>query len=151
MGGVVTEEKDISQAQYLDLVYSQSGTLYDLIPQAPRPSIDPAKPSTEVPIDRIVGSIQSPSVVKPAKQTQPATPSNPKVSVKVNSIQSTQTLGNKKKGQNQNKNLETSRRPHNQPIMITTQGKGRLNTLVCYVVVTTSPRSVPVGMKSPSF
>ena len=32
MGGVVTEEQDISYAQYLDLVYSESGTLYDLIP-----------------------------------------------------------------------------------------------------------------------
>ena len=49
------------------------------------------------------------------------------------------------------KNLETSRRPHNQPIMTTTRGKGSLNTLVCYVVVTTSPRSVLAGMKSPIF
>ena len=32
MGGAVTEEQAISHAQYLDLVYSQSGTLYDLIP-----------------------------------------------------------------------------------------------------------------------
>ena len=89
MGGVVTEEQAISQAQYLDLVYSQSGTLYDLIPQAPRPSTDPAKPSAEVPVDRIVGSIQSPSIAKPTKQTQPTTPSTPKVSAEVNSIQST--------------------------------------------------------------
>ena len=44
MGSVVTEEQAISCTQYLDLVYSQYGTLYDLIPQAPRPSIDPTKP-----------------------------------------------------------------------------------------------------------
>jgi hypothetical protein len=31
MGGVVTEEEAISQAQYLDLVYSQSGTLYEFL------------------------------------------------------------------------------------------------------------------------
>ena len=31
MGGVVTEEHAISRAHYLDLVYSQYGTLYDLI------------------------------------------------------------------------------------------------------------------------
>jgi hypothetical protein len=31
MGGIVTEEQAITRAQYLDLVYSQSGTLYDLI------------------------------------------------------------------------------------------------------------------------
>ena len=74
MGGAITEEQAISQAQYLDLVYSQYGTLYDLIPQAPRPSTDPAKPLVEVPVDGIVGSIQSPSVAKPAKQPQIATP-----------------------------------------------------------------------------
>jgi hypothetical protein len=38
MGGVVTEEQAISHAQYLDLVYSQMGTLYDLLPDAPCPS-----------------------------------------------------------------------------------------------------------------
>jgi hypothetical protein len=38
MGGVVTEEQAISHAQYLDLVYSQTGTLYDFLPDAPRPS-----------------------------------------------------------------------------------------------------------------
>ena len=88
------------------MVYSQSGTLYDLIPQAPRPSTDPAKPPAEVPIDGIAGSIQSLSAVKPAKQPQTSTPtpSNPKVSTEVNSIQSTQTSGNnKKKGKNRNK------------------------------------------------
>ena len=99
MGGVVTEEKAINRAQYLELVYYQSGTLYDLIPQAPHPSTDPAKPPAEVPVDGIVGSIQSPSAAKPTKQPQTATPTpqNPKVSAEVNSIQSTQTSGNNKK------------------------------------------------------
>jgi hypothetical protein len=32
MGGAVTEEETIAQAQYLDLFYSQSSTLYDLLP-----------------------------------------------------------------------------------------------------------------------
>jgi hypothetical protein len=35
MGGVVTEEQAISRAQYLDLVYSQTSTLYDLLPDLP--------------------------------------------------------------------------------------------------------------------
>jgi hypothetical protein len=38
---VVTEEQLISHAQYLDLVYSQTGTLYDLIPDAPLLSTNP--------------------------------------------------------------------------------------------------------------
>jgi hypothetical protein len=41
MGGVVTEDEPISHAQYLDLVYSQFSTLYELIPNALRTSIDP--------------------------------------------------------------------------------------------------------------
>ena len=57
MGGAITKEKDIIRAYYLDLVYSQSGTIYDLSPQAPHPSTDPAKPPAETPIDGIVGSI----------------------------------------------------------------------------------------------
>ena len=35
-GGVVTEEQFIARAQYLDLIYTQSGTLYDKIPNAPK-------------------------------------------------------------------------------------------------------------------
>ena len=41
MGGVTTKEQAIAHAQYLDLVYSQSSVLYDIIKDAPRPSIDP--------------------------------------------------------------------------------------------------------------
>ena len=48
MGGVVTEEQAISRAQYLALVYSQAGMMYDLIPQAPRPSTDLAKPPHKI-------------------------------------------------------------------------------------------------------
>ena len=67
MGDVVTKERDISQAQYLDLVYSQSETLYVLIPNAPCPSTDPTKPLAETPVHGIVGLIQPPSRVKPNK------------------------------------------------------------------------------------
>ena len=35
-GGVVTEEQFIARAQYLDLIYTQSGMLYEKIPNAPR-------------------------------------------------------------------------------------------------------------------
>ena len=68
MGGVVTEEKAISRVQYLDFIYSQYETLYDLIPQAPRPSTNLTNPPADIPIDGIVSSIQSPSVAKPTKQ-----------------------------------------------------------------------------------
>jgi len=35
-GGVITEEQVIARAQYLDLIYTQFGMLYDKIPDAPR-------------------------------------------------------------------------------------------------------------------
>ena len=38
MSGAVTEEDVIRHAKHLDLIYSQYGTLYDIIPNTPRPS-----------------------------------------------------------------------------------------------------------------
>lgn len=40
MGGYVTKEKAIARAQYLDIIYSQFGTLYHMLPNSPRPSSD---------------------------------------------------------------------------------------------------------------
>ena len=57
IGGVVTKQKAISQAQYLDLVYSQSNTLYDPIPNAPRPSNDPSRIDLEAHVNGMVGSV----------------------------------------------------------------------------------------------
>ena len=91
MGGAITKEQEISHAQYLDLVYSQSGTLYDLISQVPHPNTDPINPPVETLVDGVVGSIQSLSAAKPTKQQIPSTtaPLTPMISTKVNAIQST--------------------------------------------------------------
>ena len=59
MGGAITEEQAIAHAQYLDLVYSQSGNLYDLIPHAPRPSTDPSRPSMKPYVDGLIGSVKN--------------------------------------------------------------------------------------------
>ena len=115
MGGTITEEQAISCAQYLDLVYSQSGTLYELIPHAPRPTTDPSRLATEPPTDGILGSVQTQTMVKSSKkQNQTATPStqpapyakttpSPIASAKVNMIQSIESLGRNKKGKNKYK------------------------------------------------
>ena len=60
MGGTITEEQAISHAQYLDLVYSQSGTLYDLISNDPRPKNDPSRPTPKPHVDGIIGSVSTP-------------------------------------------------------------------------------------------
>jgi hypothetical protein len=58
MGGVVTEEQAISRAQYLDLVYSQTRTLYDLLPDLPRPgtSSTSTAPATSHAADGVIGT-----------------------------------------------------------------------------------------------
>lgn len=59
MGACVMEEQAISHAQYLDLFYSQSGTLYDLLPDGLRPSSDPttSKSQATPPFDAVIGSV----------------------------------------------------------------------------------------------
>lgn len=66
-GGVVTEEKFIPHSQYLDLVYTQSGMLYDKIPNALRPSsIFPPPPGKKYHvIDGVICSSNLKSVSKP--------------------------------------------------------------------------------------
>jgi len=54
MLGAITKEDIIRHAQHLDLIYSQSDTLYDIIPQAPQPLND--KPRT-VPRPHVDGMI----------------------------------------------------------------------------------------------
>lgn len=55
MGACVTEEQAIDCDQYLDLVYSKSGILYDILIEAPHPGTSkvPATPS----VDNVIGFV----------------------------------------------------------------------------------------------
>jgi hypothetical protein len=115
MGGVVMKEQAISRAQYLDLVYSQTGTLYDLLPDLPRPSTSTTSttPTASHATDGVIITFQaqphsaSSTNPKPASSNvqnalSPAPPTS-KTS-KVNAVQSTPTSKNKsKKGRGKNK------------------------------------------------
>lgn len=70
MGGCVTEDQDIARAEYLDLVYSQSGTLYEMFLDAPRPSSDPttSKSPDVPPVDGVIGSVSQTSTKTSSKQ-----------------------------------------------------------------------------------
>jgi hypothetical protein len=70
MGGVVTEEEAIARARYLDLVYSQSGTLYELIPNATHATNDPSKPSTASHTNGVIGSVKTQSTTQSTGTTQ---------------------------------------------------------------------------------
>ena len=55
IGACVTEEQAIARAQYLDLVYSQSGTLYDVLPDALRPGT--SKALSMLSVDSVIGYV----------------------------------------------------------------------------------------------
>ena len=59
MGACVTEEQAIAHAQYLDLLYSQPGTLYKILLDAPWPGT--SKASTTPYVDGIIGSMSQTS------------------------------------------------------------------------------------------
>ena len=63
MGGIVTEEKAISRAQYIDLVYSQTRTLYDLLPNLPHPNTSSTSttPVASHAADSVIGTAQAQS------------------------------------------------------------------------------------------
>jgi hypothetical protein len=129
MGGVVTEEEAIARAQYLDLVYSQSGTLYELIPNATRATNDPSKPSTASHADGVIGFVKTQSTTQSTGMTQqPASTAAPSSTVPsstppqtqvsdVNVVQSTpsQQLGGKKKARNKTKKNNNNEQPKTQP------------------------------------
>jgi hypothetical protein len=73
MGGVITEEKVISHAQYLDLVYSQISTLYDLIPDAPHLSTNPTPtpPVASHVVDGVIGTFHAETQSKKASHSNP--------------------------------------------------------------------------------
>jgi hypothetical protein len=115
MGGVVTKEKTIIHAQYLDLVYSQMGTLYDLLPDAPHPSTSTTSTTlaSSHEVDGVIGTFHaqphSASRTNPKSTSSnvlnalsPAPPTNK--TFEVNAVQSTPTGKNKsKKGRGKNK------------------------------------------------
>jgi hypothetical protein len=146
MGGVVTEEKAISHAQYLDLVYSQTGTLYDLLLELPHPSTfaTSTTPTASHVADGVIGTFQaqphsaSSTIPKPASSnvqnaSSPAPP-NGKTS-EVNAVQSTPTGKNKsKKGSGKNKeekNTSQAERTKTTPVDDWDKCKPRYPCLIC--------------------
>jgi hypothetical protein len=117
MGGVVIKEQATSHAQYLDLVYSQTSTLYDLLPDAPCPSTTTTSttPTASHAANGGIGTFHAQPHSAQASTTNPKsvasnvqhalspTPPADKTS-EVNSVQSTPARKNKsKKGKGKNK------------------------------------------------
>jgi hypothetical protein len=59
MSGVFFEEDAIMRAQQLELIYSQCGLLYEILPDAPRSILDKTRQRAGPDADGIVGSPQT--------------------------------------------------------------------------------------------
>jgi len=108
LSGVTTEEEAIIRAQQLDLVYSQSRVLYDILPNAPRTETDPTKFVPGPHADGVVGSAQNTAAQQNVSHSQQqANPcyQNANTSADILSIQKgSQPSEGKKKGKNKKKN-----------------------------------------------
>ena len=117
-GGVVTEEQVIAQAQYLDLVYTQSGNLYEKSLDLPRPGKITTTPSGSHATDGVIGSVNmTKNKNKSSKVTSPiiTLPDSPKgqssleISVNIHIIDSStkSKSGKRKKGKKNNKHTSS--------------------------------------------
>ena len=104
MSEAVIEEDVIRCSQHLDLIYSQSSTLYDIIRQAPCPSNDKPQTAPGPHADDMIGFVSTTSVSqvarqlgqvaitdKPASTTSTTNPNDLAQSTDVNMVQTTKS------------------------------------------------------------
>jgi hypothetical protein len=146
MGGVVMKEQAISHAQYLDLIYSQMGTLYDLLPDAPRPSTftTSTTPATSHVANDVIGTFHAQPHFASRNNPKPIssnvqndlspTPPIDKTS-EVNAVQSTPAGKNKsRKGKSKNKeekNTSQAEKTKTPPVDDRDKRKPRYPCLIC--------------------
>jgi hypothetical protein len=148
MGGVVTEEQVINRTQYLDLVYSQTWTLYNLLPDVQLPSTytTSTTPVASHAANGVIGtfhaqphsvqtSSNNPKSISSNVQNSPSpTPPTGKTS-EVNSIQSTPDGKNKsKKGKGKtkdDKNNPQTKKTKTPPVDDRDKHKPRYPCLIC--------------------
>jgi hypothetical protein len=142
MGACVTEEQAIARAQYLDLVYSQSGTLYDYLPDAPRTGT--SRPTPTPTVDGIIGSVSTSSKKHSAnpekkkfvisnEQPSQVTPT-PNVTSEVNAVQSTtadKASKGKKKGKAKQKPEQSKQDSSKPPPEDAAKRKPKYPCLIC--------------------
>jgi hypothetical protein len=122
MGGAVTEEQTIAQDRYLDLVYSQSGTLYDFLLNAARANTDPSKPSFSSHADGVIGSVKTQSF----SQSTTLSSISPQTQIfEVNAVQYSPSQQFEGKNKTKNKSKNNNEQPKNQAQTPTTEKKPR--------------------------
>ena len=129
-GGVVTEEQVIARAQYLDLVYTQSGTLYDKIPDAPRPEFSipppPGSNSDSHAGDGVIGTANTKSTrdSKKARKTSNQKANQEILASEVNVVSTDKGKNSNQPGSKKNQNKEKKKQGDSSPRK-TSFGKGK--------------------------
>ena len=145
MGGCVIEDQAIPCAHYLDLVYSQSGTLYEMLPDSLRPSSDLAssKFPDVPPVNGIIGSVSQTSTKASSKQRSASdtgsnhpskNPSNPGKTSEVRAVQSTmvdKASKGKKKGKGKAKCDTPKQDPPKSSVDYVSKRKPKYPCLIC--------------------
>ena len=112
--GVFIEEQVIAQAQYLDLIYTQSSTLHEKIPDLPKQGQITEAPSGSHATDGMIGSVSTKIKKNSSKKSSPiiTLPDSPKgessaeISANIHVVETSTAKyksGGKKKGKNKNK------------------------------------------------
>jgi hypothetical protein len=111
MGGAVTKEQAITWAQYLDLVYSQSGTSYDFLLNVARANTDPSKPPSSSHADGVIGSVKT----QYTSQSLTLSSTSPQTQIsEVNVVQSAPSQQSRGKKKTKNKSKNNNEQPKNQ-------------------------------------
>jgi hypothetical protein len=146
MGGVVMKEQAISRAQYLDLIYLQMGTLYDLLPELPCPgtSSTSTTPAASRAADGVIGIVHAhshyvssttPKYTSSNVQNALSSATSTSKTSEVNDVQSTPTGKNKsKKGKGKNKerkNNNQTEKTKTHPVEDRDKHKPRYPFLIC--------------------
>jgi hypothetical protein len=117
--GVFSEEEAIMRAQQLELIYSQSGMLYEILPDVPWSTLDKAKQNSGPHADGIVGSTQSKSMDLLSNQLQQLsiqqtvanqTPSSAAPATQMSDVHSVQSTTPKANQQTEGKKKQKTRR-----------------------------------------
>ena len=137
MSGAITKEDVIRCAQHLDLIYSQSSTLYGIIPQASCPSNDKSRSTPGPHADGIIGFVSTSNVNQvvgqlgqldiidnPASTASTTTSTTYAQSTDVNFVQTSKTSRRKKCNQHK-KNAPTEQSEANAKEPNTGNNKGK--------------------------
>jgi hypothetical protein len=93
------------------LVYSQSVTLYDLLPNAARANTDPSNPSSSSHVDGVIGPVKTQSI----SQSTTLSSTSPQNQIsKVNAVQSSPSQQSEGKKKTKNKTKNNNEQPKNQ-------------------------------------